>query len=253
VHICTGSPQEAAEKYALLLGISKDNIRYNTVAVITKPGEVSKTSYIQQLQDEGRKKVAMIGDGVNDITAIEAADVGISVQSNIGARITQQHAGIVIQKGLLFPIANAFDVAQKTKDNIYQNLFVSLTYNSAITLVAAGLFVALGFILNPAVGVALVVLESTIVLSNLYRFKRQEIMSAATNENNAVTESSENATSRILDALGYHAQPKKNLAVAHESQAENNTPRILFAPAKQAERSVVACNQEFSQPSSIAT
>ena len=148
-------------------------------------------------------------------TAIAYSDVGIAVKSSIGDEITEQHAGIVVQQGLLFPIATAFDVAEKTKQNIFQNLFVSLTYNSTITLVAAGLFVALGFTLNPAIGVALMVLESTIVLANLYRFKHQEVVTASSNGNNAVIdeEDIENTTSKVLDALGYRTQPKASLAV----------------------------------------
>ncbi|KTD53678.1 cation transport ATPase [Legionella santicrucis] len=231
VHICTGADRATAEKYALLLGISKDNICANTVGAITKPGEVSKTSYIQRLKSKGYK-VAMVGDAANDLTALAYSNIGIAVRSDIGDTITQQHAGIVIQQGLLFPIATAFDVAQKTKDNIYQNLFVSLAYNSAITLVAAGLFVALGFTLNPAIGVALVVLESTVVLANLYRFKQQEIVSAPSNSKNTVMdlENSENTTSKVLNALGYRSQPKTNLAMVQKSHTVASQTKSLFAP-----------------------
>lgn len=227
VHICTGADRATAEKYALLLGISKDNICTNTVGA----GEGSKASYIQRLKNKGYK-VAMVGDAANDLTAFAFSNIGIAIKSDIGDSSTQQHAGIVIQQGLLFPIATAFDVAQKTKDNIYQNLFVSLTYNSAITLVAAGLFVALGFTLNPAIGVALVVLESTIVLANLYRFKQQEIVSATSSSNNAVMdlENSENTTSKVLNALGYRVQPKTNLAMAQKVDVGNSQVRSLFAP-----------------------
>ncbi|KTD54586.1 cation transport ATPase [Legionella sainthelensi] len=231
VHICTGADRATAERYASLLGVSKANICANTVGAITKPGEISKTSYIQKLKSKGYK-VAMVGDAANDLTAIAYSNIGIAVRSDIGDTITQQHAGIVIQQGLLFPIATAFDVAQKTKDNIYQNLFVSLAYNSTITLVAAGLFVALGFTLNPAIGVALVVLESTIVLANLYRFKQQEIVSATSNSKNGVMdlEPSENTTSKVLNALGYRSQPKTNLAAAQKLDAINAQSRSLFAP-----------------------
>lgn len=223
VHICTGADRTYAEKYAALLGISKDNICANTVGAVSKPGEVSKTSYIQELKSKGHK-IAMVGDAANDVTAIAYADIGIAVKSSIGDNITEQYAGIVVQKGLLFPIATAFDVAQKAKENIYQNLFVSLTYNSAITLVAAGLFVAIGFALNPVVGVVLMVLESTIVLANLYRFKEQEIVSAASND--AVmpdTEELGNTTAKVLDALGHRPQAKPGLSVVPGSQAVNNS------------------------------
>ncbi|AHE65878.1 ATPase, P-type transporting, HAD superfamily, subfamily IC [Legionella oakridgensis ATCC 33761 = DSM 21215] len=231
VHICTGSDKTSAEKYATLLGISKDNICANAVGAATKPGEVPKTSYIQQLKSRGRK-VAMVGDAANDITAIAYSDVGIAVKSNIGDDITQQHAGIVIQQGLLFPIATAFDVAEKTKQNIFQNLFVSLAYNSTITLIAAGLFVALGFTLNPALGVALVILESTLVLANLYRLKQQEVVSAASISAQAARheEVPGNTTSKVLSALGYRPQPTASLTDATEYKRADFRSGSLFAP-----------------------
>ena len=229
VHICTGADKASAEKYAALLGIPKENIAANTVGAVTKAGEVSKTTYIQKLKSKGHK-VAMVGDAANDVTAIAYSDIGIAVKSRIGDIITEQHAGIVIQQGLLFPIATAFDVAQKTKQNIFQNLFVSLSYNSAITLVAAGFFIALGFTLNPAIGVALMVLESTIVLSNLYRFKQQEVVSAANNKAFDLNEeTSKHTTSKVLHALGH--QPTVNLASVSESKPVSAPTNRLFAPA----------------------
>ncbi|WP_412756648.1 heavy metal translocating P-type ATPase [Legionella bozemanae] len=211
VHICTGADRETAEKYAKLLGISKKNIFANTVGVVTRTGEISKESYIEQLKHDGYK-VAMVGDAANDLTAIRHSNLGIAVQSKIGDDITQQYAGIVVQQGRLFSIATAFDIAAKTTKNIAQNFCVSLTYNSTITLVAAGLFVALGFALNPALGVALMVLESAIVLLNLYRFKEQEIVTSTSNSNSAgVDEVSEDTTFDLLNVLGYRPQPKSNL------------------------------------------
>jgi P-type Cu2+ transporter len=227
VHICTGADQETAEYFAKLLGIPKENICANTVGAVTKPGEVSKTSYIKQLKRKGHK-VSMVGDAANDLTAIAYSDIGIAVKSSIGDEITQQQAGIVIQKGLLFPIASAFDTAQKTKKNILQNLLVSLTYNSAITLVAAGLFVALGFTLNPALGVALMIMESIIVLANLYRFKHQNIVSANSTNATAAADN-ESTTSKMLHALGCTPQPEAALTIS-ETKPTSSKTQTLFAP-----------------------
>jgi Cu2+-exporting ATPase len=200
VHICTGADQETAERFAQLLGISIDNICANTVGAAALDDERSKESYIRLLQGQGRK-VAMVGDAANDLTAIASADIGIAVKSKIGDTFMEQHAGMVVQQGLLFPIATAFDVASKTKQNIFQNLFVSLTYNSLITLVAAGLFLALGFALNPAIGIALMVVESAIVLANLYRLKHQETVTIASNQGDPFD--SDQTTSKILNGLGF--------------------------------------------------
>lgn len=180
IHICTGSDQYSAEQYAQLLDIPINNICTNTVGAVSNFGETSKTSYIEALKRQGHK-VAMIGDAANDVAAIACADLGIAVKSTIGDAITEQHAGIVLQQGLLFPIAMAFDIAHKTKQNIYQNLFVSLTYNSTITLLGAGLLAAIGFTIGPVMGIALTVVESTALLINIYRLKQQRIIS---NEDN---------------------------------------------------------------------
>ncbi|KTD82192.1 heavy metal translocating P-type ATPase [Legionella waltersii] len=229
VHLCTGADHVTAEKYAALLGIAKENIAANAVGAETQSGEISKTSYIQELRRKGYK-VAMVGDAANDVTAIAYSDIGIAVKSSIGDEVTEQHAGIVVQQGLLFPIATAFDVAKKTKSNIFQNLFISLTYNTVITLVAAGIFVALGFALNPALGVALMVLESTIVLANLYRFKQEEIVSAASGDKEIKEENDVSAFSKLFDDLGFHAQPQASLTRAPEPEPVNPKTETLFAP-----------------------
>ena len=217
VHICTGADKVTAEKYAALLNISKGHICANTVGEVTKAGEVSKTDYIETLKLRGCK-VAMVGDAANDVTAIKRSHVGIAVKSSIGHDITQKHAGIVIQQGLLFPIATAFDVAEKTKLNIIQNLFVSLTYNSVVTLVGSGVFLSVGLALNPAVGVALMVVESTMVLANLYRLREQPILSPiSTGKAVERTEDlMDNTNSKVLNLLGHRPQPKKDVVIAAE-------------------------------------
>ncbi|CAM4508639.1 MAG: Potassium-transporting ATPase ATP-binding subunit [Legionella sp.] len=205
VHICTGASQETAKRYATLLGIDEKNICANAVGVSTQNHEVSKISYIQELRNKGFK-VAMVGDAANDSAAIAGAHIGIAVESKIGDNSAKKFAGIVVHQGLLFPIVTAFDLAQKGKQNIIQNYFVSLTYNSTITLVASGLFVALGFSITPPIGIALMVLETTVVLSNLYRFKQQDIVTTATQNNNTVDPASDDSPSVMSKLLGTRPQ-----------------------------------------------
>ncbi len=224
VHICTGADIATAERYAALLDIDSDNICANAVGAAVNLGDVSKRSYIKSLQSKGLK-VGMVGDAANDLEAIGSADVGIAVKSSIGGSITEQSAGIVVQQGLLFPIAIAFDVAAKTKQNIFQNLLVSLTYNSVITLVASGLFIALGVVLNPAIGVALMVLESTVVLANLYRLKHQETVSPASNRENELNDEEpvEEASARVDYVLDYRPQAALN---------RSHAPPVPYASAR---------------------
>lgn len=230
VHICTGADKTSAEKYAKLLGIPKKNICANAVGAETRLEEISKAGYIKQLKNKGFK-VAMVGDAINDVTAIASSDIGIAVKSNIGDEVTQHHAGIVVRQGLLFPIATAFDVAKKTKKNILQNLIISLTYNSTITLFAAGSFVALGFTLNPVFGVALMVLESSIVLLNLYRFKQQEVVSAASEKKHELVNKPflQNSTLNVLNALGFRSHPKERLIDETKPKVLSPKESNLFA------------------------
>ncbi|MFO1258963.1 MAG: HAD-IC family P-type ATPase [Gammaproteobacteria bacterium] len=175
VYICTGADKRTAKYYGKQLGIPSTHICANTVGAVTNQNEVSKESFIKQLQNKGYK-VAMVGDAANDLAAIARADVGVAVKSAIGDQLTEQHAGMTLHQGLLFPIALAFDIAEKTSRNIYQNLSISLSYNSLITFAGAGFLVPLGFVLSPGLGVGLMVLESAIVLANLYRLKVQKTL-----------------------------------------------------------------------------
>ncbi len=210
IHLCTGADEITAKRYAQLLGINPHNICANTVGIASNTTEYPKAQYIKQLQQQGYK-VAMVGDATNDLPAIKQADIGIAIQSTIGDETIQQQADIVIQKGLLMPLASAFDVAQKTLANIWQNLLVSLTYNSTITVIAAGAFVTVGFTLNPVLGVALMILESTLVLGNLYRLKQQQISTPAThNREERGDDKSSSSTSHLLNTLNNQVPvPKK--------------------------------------------
>ena len=226
VHLCTGADKITAESYAKTLGIAKENICANTVGVISHEGEISKTSYIQKLRNKGHK-VAMVGDAANDLAAIADSDLGIAVKSSIGDVITEQHAGMVLQKGYLFPLVTGFDASKKTKHNIFQNLSVSFTMNLGVTLLAAGLLVAVGFTLNPAIGVFLMIVESSIVLANLHRLKQQKLL---TSNHNELKAKPVDTTTRLLRYLGLSPQPQVQ---ADLSVSPDSSPSIsLFTQPK---------------------
>lgn len=170
VHICTGTDKKYVERYAEILKIMPEHIFTNA------DDKKTKESYIRQLQANHRK-VAMVGDAFNDAGAVAYADIGIAVKSVIGDKITEEQASITVPKGMLFSIVSALDVAEKTSSNIFQNLMISLSYNSVITIIASGAFLAIGISINPIVGVALMILESVIIFSNLLRFKNQDTVS----------------------------------------------------------------------------
>lgn len=172
VHLCTGADEKTALRYAKALEI--DTVYANSVATSLENGDRSKPAYINWLKSKGHK-VAMVGDAANDAQAIAASDLGIAVLSQDSDELTQQHAGIVIQNGNLLPIISAFAISQQTVSNINQNLLFSLGYNLAAVLVAGGLLIAIGITLNPAVGVALMAIQATLILLNVYRFKEQPL------------------------------------------------------------------------------
>lgn len=193
IHMATGDHIDAAKACATKLGIPHAHIYANS-----SEDKRSKIEYIKALQAQGRK-VAMIGDSANDASAIAYADLGIAVKSPTAHDITEREADIVLHKGEVFPIAQLFEIATTAKQTMLTNLTISLGYNAAITLLAAGLFVSVGLVLSPVVGVALMILESTIVMGLLFMFKASELKTT-------LPEASEKATDKVDDTYGFFSQ-----------------------------------------------
>lgn len=223
VHLCTGADKKTAKAYAFELGIHRKNVRANC-------SNVAKTEYIKEQQRTA--KVAMVGDSLNDANAINQSDFGIAIDSTLGNKFTQSQAGVVIQGNSLSSIATAFEIAKQTTRNIWQNLAISLTYNTSITLIAAGLLVAVGFALNPAIGIALMVLETALVLGNANRFKNQPVkpqLQHAANEDVIDNGISESTHKRLANLPRVHSSP--DLACTLESSLESK-PSVGFFSQK---------------------
>ncbi|MGQ3888060.1 heavy metal translocating P-type ATPase [Legionella sp. CNM-1927-20] len=174
VFICTGEKKDTAIRYVKPLNIPIDHIAADYVGLATKTHEKAKIDFIRKLQAK-KLKVAMLGDADNDALALAQSDFGIAIKSNSSSEITQQQAGAIIQGQSLLPVVSLFTIAKQTVSNIKQNLAFSLSYNSAALLVAGGLLVFVGFSLNPGVGVALMILQTALILGNTYRFKRKSL------------------------------------------------------------------------------
>ena len=152
----TGDNKNVAEAIAKQVGIDQ-------VIAGVLPNE--KAMHIKNLQNEG-KKVAFVGDGINDAPALSTADVGIAMGS--GTDIAIDSGGIVLVQNDLRGVVRALDISKKTFNRIKLNLFWALIYNTIGIPIAAGLFVGLGFTLSPELaGLAMAFSSVSVVGSSL--------------------------------------------------------------------------------------
>lgn len=152
----TGDNKKVAQAIADEVGIDR-------VIAEVMPNE--KAQQIKSIQDNG-KKVAFVGDGINDAPALSTADVGIAMGS--GTDIAINSGGIVLVQNDLRGVVRALDISKKTFNRIKLNLFWALIYNVIGIPIAAGLFATIGFTLSPELaGLAMAFSSVSVVSSSL--------------------------------------------------------------------------------------
>ncbi len=161
VSMITGDSEEVAKEVAADLGIEEYFAR-------VLPGE--KSEKVKLLQSKGRK-VAMVGDGVNDAPALTQADLGIAIGA--GTNVAIESAGIILVKNDPRDIPKIFNLSRLTYNKMIQNLFWATGYNVVAIPLAAGVLALQGIILQPWLAAVFMSLSTVIVAINAVLLRRR--------------------------------------------------------------------------------
>jgi P-type Cu2+ transporter len=161
----TGDNRQTAERVARELGVDE---------VLAEVLPEEKANKVKDLQGQGRK-VAMVGDGVNDAPALAQADVGFAIGT--GTDVAVETADVVLMRSDPLDVATALTISRGTLRKMRQNLGWAIGYNSLALPIAAGVFEPVGFTLRPEIGAILMSGSSILVALNAIDLRRLHLPS----------------------------------------------------------------------------
>jgi len=163
VVMMTGDARAVADSVARELGI-------DTVLAEVLPEQ--KAAHIETLQRQG-KRVAMVGDGVNDAPALVTADVGVAIGA--GTDVAVEAGDIVLVRSDPRDVPRIINLSRATYRKMVQNLWWAAGYNIVAIPLAAGVLAPWGILLTPAMGAVLMSLSTIIVALNAQLLRRAEL------------------------------------------------------------------------------
>ncbi|MBK8905491.1 MAG: copper-translocating P-type ATPase [Anaerolineaceae bacterium] len=160
VVMLTGDSQAVAQAVATELGIDR---------IFAEVLPEDKDAKVTELQKQG-KKVAMVGDGVNDAPALTRADVGIAIGS--GTDVAVESAGIILVQSNPLDVVRMIQLSRASQRKMAQNIWWAAGYNIVAIPLAAGILAPWGFLLPPALGALVMSLSTVIVAINAQTLRR---------------------------------------------------------------------------------